>query len=108
PRNSKIAKDNYDFNNRQYINSHINIKTLENERYILLRENFRLGKISRQIFKYHNIYPKDIIEVSYMNTAISMSSVGLGLTFMPESGIEIQALENNDSLYFSIGEPCFN
>lgn len=108
PRNSKIALDNYDFNKNQYLNSYIDIKALEKEKFILLNENFRLGKISRQIFKHHNIYPKDIIEVSHMNTAISMSSVGLGLTFMPESGVNRQTSEDNSPLYFSIGEPSFD
>ncbi len=108
PRASKIASDNYDFKKEQYLTSYIDIKTLGQEKFILLKENFRLGKISRQIFKHHNIYPKDIIEVSHMNTAISMSSVGLGLTFMPESGVDRQSSGNNSPLYFSIGDPSFD
>lgn len=106
PKNSKVAADNYDFDKNQYKNSYIDIKSLENEKFVLLKENFRLGQISREIFKHHNINPKNIIEVSHMSTAMSMSSAGLGFTFIPESGID-RLSSGNNCLCFSIGQPSF-
>src|SRR5699024_8780336 len=108
PRNSQIAKQDYKFNKEQHTNLVIDMKDLENEKFILLMKNLRLGKISRDIFKYHNINPKEIIEVSNMSTAISMTSVGLGLTFMPESGVDRQKISDECPLYYSIGEPSYN
>lgn len=108
PSNTDLAAENYDFHKKEYINTSIDIGSLGEEKFILLKENFRLGKISRQIFKHYNISPKNIIEVSHMNTAISMSQVGLGLTFMPESGLNRMAGGNNNPLCFPIGEPSFS
>lgn len=58
-----------------------------NETFILLRKDFRLGKIAREIFHYYRVEPKCVIEVWNMNSAISMVCAGIGMTFIPASGI---------------------
>lgn len=108
PRNSKVAKDNYDFKDEKYINDFIDIKTLEIEKFILLKEDYRLGAISRAIFKIHGINPRNITYVSNLSSALSMASVGLGLTFIPESGVDRQQKNLETPLYFSIGTPNFS
>lgn len=88
PYNSEVAKNNYNFETGQYQNSIVDLRTVRNEPFILLMENYRLWLLSRKIFKSRGIIPSHITYVSNMNTALSMSAAGLGLTFMPESGIE--------------------
>ncbi|WP_369281980.1 LysR family transcriptional regulator [Oscillibacter sp. GMB15532] len=106
-RSSEVAKSSYDFVNNRYYSSMIDLRSLRNEAFILLVEKYRLGLLSRKIFKSRDVMPSRITYVSNMNTALSMSAVGLGLTFMPESGIE-RSLDGGESpLYFSIGEPEF-
>lgn len=105
PRNSEVAKNNYDFANDIY--RPVDLRSLKNEAFILLVEQYRLGLLSRKIFKSRGIMPSHITYVSNMNTALSMSAVGLGLTFMPESGIERPFDGCESPLYFSIGEPEF-
>lgn len=107
PQNIKAVKNYYDFIHSRYLKDVVNLKDFENERFIILKNNYRLGKITREIFRYHKINPYKITEVTNMNTAMSMASVGLGVTFMPESGISLQERAVNRPLYFSIGKPDF-
>ena len=107
PRSSEVAQKNYDFVNNKCRTPVVDLRSLRNETFILLVEKYRLGLLSQKIFKSRGIMPSHITYVSNMNTALSMSAVGLGLTFMPESGIE-RPLDGCESpLYFSIGEPEF-
>lgn len=69
--------------------------------------NYRLGQFARRIFKSRGIHPTRVTEVANMNTALSMSAAGLGLTFVAESAIERGIYAEEPPLYFSIGEPEF-
>lgn len=108
PGNSKIALENYDFIHEKYINKVINLKKFENENFIIVNENSRIGKISRELIKYYKINPKNIMEITTLNTALSMTKAGLGITFLPKSFI----LKNNNStfrvIYFSLEKPEFS
>lgn len=59
----------------------------EEETFVVLRKDFRLGKIAREIFLYYKKHPRNIIEVWNMSSAISMVCAGIGLTFIPSSGM---------------------
>lgn len=108
PRNSQIAYENYDFENDKYINKTINLKSVENQPIILVNEKSRVGKISRDIIKYHKIVPTHIVEVTNLNTAMTMTSAGLGITFLPDTFFLKDINDNFKPIYFSLGEPVFS
>lgn len=108
PKNSQIALENYDFKNNKYINKTINLKSIEDQNIILVDKNSRVGKISREIIKYHKINQTNIVEVTNLNTAMTMSSAGLGITFLPETFILKSTNDTFKPIYFSLGEPEFS
>ncbi len=101
---AKFLKDYYNHNQNKYIKKEIDICKLKNEKFIVLKDDFRLGKISREIFNHYNIKPQNILEVSNLSSAISMANVGLGITFIPESGM----VEDKNIIYFYIKDKKFH
>lgn len=80
----------------------------EDEPFILLRKDFRLGKIARSIFQYYGGFPKNVIEVWNMNSAISMVCAGMGLAFIPASGKPRHLPPDKQPISFQIAESCFS
>lgn len=107
PNNLDIIDKYYDEKTSTYKRQVVDLADFKDEPFIVLNKKYRLGKIAREIFKFYNITPKNIIVVSNMNTAISMSYSGLGVTFMPESGISLASDMSNLPIYLSLGEPNF-
>lgn len=62
----------------------VNPKDIDNENFILLREDTRVGYISRSILNHFNVQPGNIIDVDNLNSAINMVYVNIGFTFVPE------------------------
>ena len=105
--NLDIIDKYYDKKTSNYKRQVVDLEDFKDEAFIVLNNKYRLGKIAREIFKFYNIAPKNITVVSNMNTAISMSYSGLGVTFMPESGISLASDMSNLPIYLSLGEPDF-
>ena len=85
------------------------LKQIENCRFILLTENFRMGAIANEIFKRNNVNPRNITYVTNMNSALSMCSVGLGITFIPNSAIKNLDVDvANTPTFYQLEEQDYN
>lgn len=84
----------------------IDIKSLENEQFILLHADQRLRQIADTVFANAGIKPKIMLETSSIETALRLSAAGMGFCFVPESYIGYSGLVHQPR-FFSFGEPAF-
>ncbi len=84
----------------------IDIKSLENEQFILLHADQRLRQIANTVFANAGIKPKIMLETSSIETALRLSAAGMGFCFVPESYIGYSGLMHQPQ-FFSFGEPAF-
>lgn len=82
----------------------IDIRQFENDRFILHFPEQRTGQLSKKIFEEYNMNPKNIIRTRNIETALNLTSVGFGISFISES--HIKHLQNSEKpRFFSIGNP---
>jgi DNA-binding transcriptional LysR family regulator len=82
----------------------IDITQFESERFILHFPEQRTGQLSKKIFEEYNMNPKNIIRTRNIETAINLTSVGFGVSFISES--HLKHIQNSEKLrFFSIGNP---
>lgn len=80
----------------------IDLKYVENDCFLTLKKNMRLGQITARILEKHNISPR-VMEFSTIDTALSLVAQGYGLAFA--SGFRIEEHETADKIsVFSFGE----
>jgi len=83
----------------------IDIKAIEDEQFILLRQDQRLRQISNKIFNNFGIKPKILLETRSIETSLRLSAVGMGFSFVPESSVIFSGLLNPPK-YYSICNPA--
>ncbi len=88
-------------------NKTIKMKDIANEDFVLLRNNTRIGQLSRNILHHYNIEPKNIIDVANVNSAIEMVSIGMGLSFIPDLFVKSEAIDKENICHFSIDKSSF-
>lgn len=80
------------------------LRRLENERFILLPPDWRLGRLVRNAFQAQNLEPRETILTTNNTTAVNLVAEGLGFTFLPESGIS-RSYGYQRLIPFTVGEP---
>ena len=85
----------------------IDIKTMADKPFILLRSDQRLRQIADSVFLSAGYKPKIMLETSSIETALRLSAAGMGFCFVPESFIEFSGLVHQPK-FFSFGEPAFS
>lgn len=104
--NSNIFKEQLKTNNK-ISDKNLNLKDFENETFVILKADFRLGQIARNIFHNYNINPKNILEVANVNLAINMISIGMGISFIPDSFVKNNIIEDQNLCFFSLDKRDF-
>lgn len=79
----------------------IDIRFLENERFISLMPGQNMTLASERIFSSYNLTPESTWRTENMSTALNMVSTTMCFTMMPEAGARMQFLPD-DLEYFSI------
>ncbi len=80
------------------------LRRLENERLIMLPDDWRLSKLLHNVFAVYNMEPKNLLVTTNNATAINLAAEGMGFAFLQESGIaRTPYLER--LAYFTVGEP---
>lgn len=75
------------FNNKNLTleNEEALLKSLNHEKFILLKPEMALRQLTDQILEQYGIYPKIVMETISVENALRLSSEGLGITIVPES-----------------------
>ncbi len=82
----------------------IDIKQFEKEKFILHFPEQRTGQLARNIFNENNMNPKNILITRSIETALNLTAVGFGMSFVVESHIKnIRFLDKPN--FFAIGNP---
>lgn len=103
---NKDSRINKEFNKSNDIlsNKKLKMKELENENFVLVKNNVRYGRVTRNIFHQFNINPKNIFEVANLDYAINMVSIDMGLSFIPECYAKNNAVQYQNICFFPIDE----
>lgn len=86
----------------------IDIKLFKNEKFILNFAFQRTGGIANQIFIQENFYPKKIFRIRSIDGAIRLAANNFGVCLATENHLKHLKFfkEENQPVYFSIGNPC--
>ncbi|GAU77609.1 transcriptional regulator [Fusibacter sp. 3D3] len=84
----------------------IDLKALENERFILTDHDQMSRTIARRIFKVAGITPAKTLITRNILTASKLAESGFGVTFFPEMYLKLINFENNIDLY-TVGDDAF-
>lgn len=82
----------------------IDIRQFENDRFILHFPEQRTGQLAKKIFEENGMKPKNILRTRSIETALNLTSVGFGISFISESHINHIHLINKPN-FFAIGNP---
>jgi DNA-binding transcriptional LysR family regulator len=82
----------------------IDIRQFENDRFILHFPEQRTGQLAKKIFEERAMKPKNIFRTRSIETALNLTSVGFGISFISESHIHHIQLSKTPC-FFSIGNP---
>lgn len=85
----------------------IDICELEKENFILLHPDQRLRQIADSVFEEANIKPRIMLETRSIETALRLSSSGMGFSLVPESFVKFSDLTNPPK-YYSIDGKDFS
>lgn len=107
-RNSAVAKELREFSlshadikrgNAESVPA-INLKALENEKFILLKKGNDMAMHAHSMFKEAGISPKAFLELDQLMTSYALSRRGLGLAFVPDN--LVAASPSDDAVFFRI------
>lgn len=82
----------------------IDLRRLENQRFILLPPDWRLGQLVRNAFHAMNLQPQDTILTTNNTTAVNLVAEGLGFAFVPETGAR-RCYRLEDLSFYTVGDP---
>lgn len=77
---------------------YVNLSSLKDEKFILLKSGNNMHKISHKLCSEHGFAPQAIIEVDQLLTAYNMANAGMGITFVTDTVVNSTA--KNDQLLF--------
>ena len=80
------------------------LQSLEQERLILLPDDWRLSRLLHNLFSVYNMEPKNILVTTNNTTAINLAVERIGFAFLQESGIRRTPYLERLAL-FTIGDP---
>ncbi len=80
------------------------LRMIEQERLILLPEDWRLTKLLRNSFAVLNMDPKNLLVTTNNTTAINLAAEGMGFAFLQESGLSRSPYLERLAC-FTIGDP---
>lgn len=82
----------------------IDIKLLANEKFILLKQGQKIRQIADELFLKASITPNILLETSNAETALNLSRVGEGISFILD--FLCKSVSNSKDIeFFSIGSP---
>lgn len=67
-----------------FLNDRIDLNLIKNHDFLLLREGHRIRQISDNLFQDLGVKPKIFLESRNIETLFKLSSLGMGITFMPQ------------------------
>ncbi len=82
----------------------IDLKILENEQFILLKQDQRIRQISNHLFSNAGFKPKILLETRSLETSLRLTAAEMGFCLVPESIINSAKLKNPPK-YYVIGDP---
>lgn len=80
------------------------VRYLENEQFILQKPGQSLNFLGHEIFKSCEIHPEHIFDAPSCATALNLVSVGMGFSFLFESGSKVDFLPQNLT-FFTVCNP---
>lgn len=79
---------------------------LNYQKFILLKSDMTLRKLTNQFLNDYNITPQIVMETISIDNALNLASEGLGITFVPESVINNNV--HKDAQYFKLDTDKYN
>lgn len=98
PRNHPLLKQAHPYAGSRHM--WIDIRSLDNQDFLLYSINHRLSDFSDSIFDAWNLTPKVVQIHDSFETLIRLAEVGMGVTFIPEFYID----SRQDLVYLSLGQ----
>ena len=95
-----LAEKNLSFN-YQDIYPYLDLKTLEDQRFILHFPNQRTGQMAEKIFRCYQMKPKNIFYTRNIETALNLTVAEYGISFVYENHVEHLNL-NKQPRFFSV------
>ncbi|MDP4145342.1 MAG: LysR family transcriptional regulator [Bacillota bacterium] len=87
----------------------IEISELKDCPFLLLKPGHKIRQIGDAIFEEKGIRPRVVLESVSIETLYGLTSIGMGVTFIPKSLIPKEGLNTNTPLYFfSLRNPATN
>jgi DNA-binding transcriptional LysR family regulator len=80
----------------------IEISMLKDCPFLLLKHGHKVREISDKIFNSEGIIPKITLESISIETLYGLSSIGMGVTFIPKSLISKKSIDNMSLYFFSL------
>ena len=81
-------------------------RNLDREKFILLKPELGLRRLTDEIFKRYSIQPNIVIETQNIESAFRLATSGVGLTIIPEGVVKKDTIQT-DSNYYTIGNPTY-
>ena len=98
PRNFLTTNFNNDLD--KFYQEKIDIDILKECPFLLLKPGHKVRQISDMIFNEKGISPRIVLESISIETLYELSSIGMGVTFIPKNLIPQQNMNENTPLYF--------
>ncbi|MDD4780970.1 MAG: LysR family transcriptional regulator [Tissierellia bacterium] len=96
PKNIERIESN---TNLVFLNERIDLNLIKNHEFLLLREGHRIRQISDNLFEDLKFCPKIFLESRNIETLFKLTSLGMGITFMPQKyARNLEASFNNETL----------
>ncbi|WP_265459915.1 LysR family transcriptional regulator [Enterococcus sp. HY326] len=86
---------------------YLDLKQLEDQRFILHFPNQRTGQMAEKIFRYYHMKPKNVFYTKNIETALNLTVAGYGISFVYENHVEHLNLKEQP-YFFSISQPNTN